>query len=213
MVVNNYLWTVYAYLTDSIFPLLVTQLFGEVASIVFTAIYYRWAVDRPALNRLLAGGLVFSLVFTVYVVLGVTGTTNQNDDQVGTTLGYLGLVVNLWMYASPLGTIRHVIRTKSAASLPINISVMMLFNTMLWVALAIVDDDMIIMSLNITGFFLSITQITVYMRFRPNKSINEEEASALTDKQISVVVTPKHIEALKSPVYQSLASPVEKTRA
>ncbi|OWZ05354.1 MtN3-like protein [Phytophthora megakarya] len=211
MVVNNYLWTVYAYLTNSIFPLLVTQLFGEVASIVFTAVYYRWSVDRRGLNRLLGGGLAFSLVFTVYVILGVSSATNQSNDQVGTTLGYLGLAVNLWMYASPLGTIRHVIKTKSAASLPINISVMMIFNTTLWVALAVVDDDMIIMSLNITGIFLSITQIIVYMRYRPTKSITTQESSSFADKQISVVVTPKdNIDAAMSPVYVSSASPIEK---
>ncbi|KAG3098081.1 hypothetical protein PI125_g15463 [Phytophthora idaei] len=215
MVVNNYLWTVYAYMTDSIFPLLVTQVIGQTASIVFMVFYYRWTVDRRAVTRLLAGGLAFSLAFTVYVVLGVTGVTNQSDDQVGTTLGYVGLVVNLWMYASPLGTIRHVIRTKSAASLPINISIMMFFSTTVWVALSVVGDDTIIMSLNITGIFLSVTQITVYMRYRSNKSIvAQEDAPVFVDKPISVVISPSSSnQALKSPVYQSFASPIDKTRA
>ncbi|KAG2769886.1 hypothetical protein PC129_g15489 [Phytophthora cactorum] len=215
MVVNNYLWTVYAYMTDSTFPLLVTQVIGQTASIVFMVFYYRWTVDHRAVTRLLARGLAFSLAFTVYVVLGVTGVTNQSDDQVGTTLGYVGLVVNLWMYASPLGTIRHVIRTKSAASLPINISIMMFFSTTLWVALSVVDDDKIIMSLNITGIFLSVTQITVYMRYRPNKSIvAQEDAPVFVDKPISVVISPSSSnQALKSPVYQSFASPIDKTRA
>ncbi|ETP08838.1 hypothetical protein F441_15248 [Phytophthora nicotianae CJ01A1] len=214
MVVNNYLWTVYAYMTDSIFPLLVTQLIGQTASIVFMAFYYRWAVDRRAVNRLLAYGLAFSMVFTIYVVLGVTGVTNQTYDQVGTTLGYVGLVVNLWMYASPLGTIRTVIKTKSAASLPINISVMMLFNTTLWVALSIVDNDKIIMALNITGIFLSITQISVYMRYRPSKTIAaKEDASVLIDKPISLVISPTSSNhALKSPAYQSMASPIDKVQ-
>ncbi|KAL4106803.1 hypothetical protein PRIC1_004843 [Phytophthora ramorum] len=234
MVVNNYLWymlwllinrlalltfglaprTVYGYLTDSVFPLMVTQLFGEIASIVFTAIYYRWCADRRALHQLLAGGMALCTAFTIYIVLGVTGVTRQNDDQVGTTLGYVGLVINLWMYASPLGTIRHVIKTKSAASLPINISVMMLFNTVFWVALAIVDNDLIIMSLNITGILLSITQIAVYMRFRPRRlTVAQDEAFEFTDTHISIVASPKDGgEGVKSPVYQPLASPIEKTR-
>ncbi|KAL3673048.1 hypothetical protein V7S43_002343 [Phytophthora oleae] len=214
MVVNNYLWTVYGYLTDSIFPLMATQLFGMGAAIAFTVVYYRWAVDRPALDRLLVGGLVLCAVITLYIVLGVAGVTSQNDDQVGTTLGYGALVTNLWMYASPLGTIRHVIKTKSAASLPINISVMMLFNTVLWVTLAIVDNDMIILAVNVTGFWLAISQITVYMRYRPNKSIAaHEEAPSLSNKQISVIISPTNgLGPVKSPVYQALASPIEKTR-
>ncbi|KAG1700894.1 hypothetical protein DVH05_011780 [Phytophthora capsici] len=190
-----------------------TQLFGMIAAIVFTVVYYRWAVDRPALNRLLAGGGVFCVIVALYVVLGVVGVTNQNDDQVGTTLGYGALVTNLWMYASPLGSIRHVIKTKSAASLPINISVMLLFNTILWVALSIVDNDIIILIVNITGVFLGITQITVYMRYRPNKSIiAHEDASSLANKQISVIVSPTNgVAPVKSPVYHTLASPIEKT--
>ncbi|KAG6590811.1 MtN3-like protein [Phytophthora cinnamomi] len=210
MIVNNYLWVVYGYLIDSIFPLMATQLFGEVASIVFMAIYYRWAVDRRSLHRLLAWGLLFCVVIAVYVVIGVTGVTDQSDYQVGKTLGYAGLVVNIWMYASPLGTVRHVIRSKSAASLPVNISVMMLFNTVLWVSLSIVDNDMIIMSINIIGIMLSITQIVVYMRFRPTRSvIAQEEPCPLADKQLSIVVSPKD-NATNSPVYQPLATPIEK---
>ncbi|KAK1933669.1 Bidirectional sugar transporter SWEET3a [Phytophthora citrophthora] len=187
-----------------------TQLFGMIAAIVFTVVYYRWAVDRPALNRLLVGGLVLCAFVTLYIVLGVAGVTNQNDDQVGTTLGYGALVTNLWMYASPLGTIRQVIKTKSAASLPINISIMLLFNTILWVTLSIVDNDGIIMSLNITGILLAVTQITVYMRYRPNKSIIVHED--VSNKQISVIISPTNgVAPVKSPAYHPLASPIEKT--
>lgn len=190
-----------------------TQLFGELASIVFMAFYYRYAVDRRSLHRLFAAGLAFCAVLTLYVVVGVTGLTNQSDDQVGETLGYVGLVVNIGMYASPLGTIRHVIRSGSAASLPINISVMMVFSTTLWVSISIVDNDMIIMSINIVGIMLSITQIAVYMRFRPNRSaIAQEEACTLADKQLSIVVSPKD-ETTKSPMYQPLATPIEKALA
>ncbi|KAE8889315.1 hypothetical protein PF010_g27601 [Phytophthora fragariae] len=173
MIVNNHLWTLYGYLTDSIFPLMVTQLFGELRSCLI----------------------------------------NQSDDQVGETLGYVGLVVNIGMYASPLGTIRHVVRSGSAASLPINISVTMVFSTTLWVSISIVDNDMIIMSINIVGIMLSITQIAVYMRFRPNRSaIAQEEACTLADKQLSIVVSPKD-ETTKSPIYQPVATPIEKALA
>lgn len=142
--------------------------------------------------------------------------TDQNDDEVGKTLGYVGIVINIWMYASPLGTVRHVLKTRSAASLPINLSVMMFFTTALWVAISIVDNDMLIMSLNIAGFLLSIIQITLYVRFRPPQpAIAQEEAFEFAEKQISIVVSPKNgmLEAAKSPVYQALASPIEMTRS
>ncbi|ETO67686.1 hypothetical protein F444_15428 [Phytophthora nicotianae P1976] len=215
MIVNNHLWTLYGYLTDSIFPLMTTQLFGELAAMVFTAIYYRWSSDRPALNKLLAWALLGYAVITAYVVLGIARVTNQTDDEVGKTLGYVGIVINLWMYGSPLGTVRHVLRTQSAASLPINLSVMMFFTTVLWVAISIVDGDMLIMSLNIAGVILSIIQITLYIRFRPNPAIAQEEEFEFADKQIAVVISPKDtmLHSAKNPVYQALASPVETTRS
>ncbi|KAF4027934.1 Sugar efflux transporter for intercellular exchange [Phytophthora infestans] len=87
--------------------------------------------------------------------------------------------------------------------------VMMLFSTSLWAALSIVDDDKIIMSLNITGVFLSATQISVYIYYRPNKSIvASEDASVPMDKRISLVIlTSNTTQAVKSPIYQSIASP------
>ncbi|KAG7385273.1 hypothetical protein PHYBOEH_009089 [Phytophthora boehmeriae] len=218
MIVNNHLWALYGYLTDSIFPLMVTQLFGELAAFVFVAVYYRWCSDRRALNKLLAGGLVLYLVTTAYVVLGLASVTDQKKDEVGKSLGYAGILINIWMYASPLGTVRHVLATKSSASLPINLSVMMLFTTTLWVATSIVDNDMIIMSLNIAGVLLSIIQITLYMRFRPKNQEQtgiDDEALEFAGKQISVVVaSPKDgiLDGIKSPVYQSLPSPTRTTR-
>ncbi|KAI9994677.1 hypothetical protein PInf_011503 [Phytophthora infestans] len=114
-------------------------------------------------------------------------------------LGYAGIVINLWMYGSPLGTVRHVVKTRSAASLPINLSVMMFFTTVLWVAISIVDGDMLIMSLNIAGVPV----------------IAQEEGFEFVDKQISIVISPKEgmLQTAKNPVYQALASPIEATRS
>ncbi|RLN95766.1 hypothetical protein BBJ28_00008256 [Nothophytophthora sp. Chile5] len=219
MIVNNHLWTLYGYLTDSIFPLMITQLFGELAAIVFTALYYHWSSDRKALHKLLAAALVLYLAITLYMVLGVAGVTNQNHQKTGETLGYVGVVINIWMYASPLGTVRHVLATKSAASLPINLSGTMLITTALWVAISIVDDDMLIMSLNIAGFLLSVIQITLYVLYRPTRHqdavIEQEETFEFANKQISIVVSPKEgtLEASKSPVYHALPSPLETVRS
>ncbi|GMF66075.1 unnamed protein product [Phytophthora lilii] len=198
--------------TVTIFPVIVSQFFGEVAAIVFTAVYYRWTNDRPALNKLLLlGGLVAYAAITLYVALGIAKVTEQTNHEVGKTLGYVGVVINIWMYASPLRTVRLVLKTQSAASLPINLSVI---TTALWVAVSIVDGDMLIMSLNIAGFALSIIQITLYMRFRlKHPAIAQEEEFEIGDKQI-VVVSPKDgiLETAKNPVYQALASPIEATQ-
>ncbi|KAF1781639.1 SWEET sugar transporter [Phytophthora cactorum] len=55
---------------------------------------------------------------TLYFVLVVTGKT---DAEASTSLGYFGLVFSVGVFASPLGTLKRVIKTKSAISIPVNI--------------------------------------------------------------------------------------------
>jgi solute carrier family 50 protein (sugar transporter) len=70
-------------------------------------------------------------------------------------LGYVGIVVDVWMFASPLGTLKRVIRTKSAASIPINLSLMLFASTSLWVVSGLVASDYFVAVINIVGVVLS----------------------------------------------------------
>ncbi|KAG6942006.1 hypothetical protein JG688_00018367, partial [Phytophthora aleatoria] len=61
---------------------------------------------------------------------------------------------------------------------------MMFFTTVLWVAISIVDGDMLIMSLNIAGVVLSIIQI---IPFRSGRCMMaQEEPLEFADKQIAI---------------------------
>eukprot|EP00644_Phytophthora_capsici_P007974 jgi/Phyca11/128598/e_gw1.77.165.1 len=194
MVVNCHFWLVYAYVTDSMFPLFATQVFGQLAAIVYNITYYRWSVPdkRKELRKLYWWAFAAHCGLTLYTVLGLLGATYQSNSDVGTYLGYVGIIIDVWMFGSPLGTLKHVMETKSAASIPINLSLMLFVSTTLWVVSGMVDRDYFVAGLNAIGSLLSVVQIVFYMIYRPTRDgdfvLNEVEKSP--DDMSIVVVTP-----------------------
>jgi solute carrier family 50 protein (sugar transporter) len=124
-------------------------------------------------------------------------------------LGYVGIVVDVWMFASPLGTLKRVIRTKSAASIPINLSLMLFASTSLWVVSGLVGSDYFVAGLNAIGSLLSIVQMVFYRIYRPKEAMldqGEEDAG-----EVSVVTpiskTTREAARVQSPVFELLSSP------
>ncbi|KAG6590781.1 Bidirectional sugar transporter SWEET15 [Phytophthora cinnamomi] len=207
MVVNCHLWMTYGYATDSWFPLFGSQLFGEIVGILYNIVYYRWSSEekRQRLRKLYAIAFAVWCVVTLYVVLGVSGVFGQTKSDVGTSLGYVGCAFSLSMFSSPLATLKHVVSTKSSASIPINMCTMILVSTALWTGSGIVESDYFVAIINFVGVLLSCTQIVIYFMYRPGKS-DDSMAHLETGKEASfVAMSPKsepHTTVLvESPAY------------
>ncbi|KAG6590813.1 MtN3-like protein [Phytophthora cinnamomi] len=198
------------------FPLFATQVFGQLAATVYNAVYYRWSVPekRKELRKLYAWAFAMHCALSLYTVLGLLGATCQSYSEVGTYLGYVGIVIDVWMFTSPLGTLKHVMETKSAASIPINLSLMLFVSTSLWVVSGLVDSDYFVAGLNAIGSLLSVVQIVFYMIYRPTGdegSVQSLENGDTSEVSI-VVVTPNakceaDLLSIQSPVYKMLSSP------
>ncbi|GMF22182.1 unnamed protein product [Phytophthora lilii] len=176
MCFNNHLWLLYGLLTASIFPLCAAALAGEIAGVIFTAVYYRWARNTLEARRTCSFAFLGMAAVTVYVLLGITGKTGQTFDQVVQTLGYVGATINICMYASPLATIKVVLETKSSASLPINLCSMIFLNCCMWVATSIVDNDMFVLIPSIIGLMFSGVQLPLYFIYRPTNPYMDLDA-------------------------------------
>ncbi|KAG3077925.1 hypothetical protein PI125_g21115 [Phytophthora idaei] len=194
MAVNNHVWMLYGYLTDNLFPLSATQAFSQLAAIIYSVIYFRWSSElkRKELVKLFSRAFALHCALSLYFVLGVVGVTDQTNPEVGTWFGYVGVVINVWMYASPLGTLKHVVKTKDSTSIPINLSVMLLISTLLWLGTGILDSDLFIAGINSVGATLSLIQIVVYYHFRPTQhdELLLHQQDLATDMPV-VIVTPK----------------------
>ncbi|POM66738.1 MtN3-like protein [Phytophthora palmivora] len=189
---NCYVWVLYAYFVDNILPLFVNCVFGMLTSIVFGGIYYRWSNDRPRVHKLCAIAFVVLALYTVYYILGTSGVTNQSDDSVEKVLGVLSDIVSLVLYASPLETMKQVIQTKDATTLPIIISAIFLTNTTVWTIFSIADEDMFVLVPNAIGMLVCIAQVVLYIMYPPgNTKANHIDSE-------DEVKTPKACEDLTS---------------
>ncbi|KAG6949938.1 hypothetical protein JG688_00014414 [Phytophthora aleatoria] len=206
MAVNNHAWMLYGYLADNMFPIFATQAFSQTAALIYNIVFFRYTVPekRNALYKLYSRAFAVHCAFSIYTILGVAGVTNQTKGQVGDWVGYAAIVINIWMYASPLGTLKHVIATKNAASIPINLSVMIFVSASLWLASGIVDDDFFVWGINAIGTMLSFIQIVVYYIFRPTQQQDE-----MKDGDLTVVIDNATTTAtVESPAYKPMPSPV-----
>ncbi|KAL4106754.1 hypothetical protein PRIC1_004798 [Phytophthora ramorum] len=166
---NAFMWSVYGCVADSIFPLVVVNAFGVVASLVFSAVYIRWSDEqqRQYARQLWLGAGSALLLATAYAVVGVYGATGQQPADVAATLGFVCVTANLCLFASPLETMGQVVRSKSAASLPIALCVANLVSGALWSTLAIAQRDMFVLAPNALGTMLSILQVALYVAYPP----------------------------------------------
>ncbi|EGZ24765.1 hypothetical protein PHYSODRAFT_420141, partial [Phytophthora sojae] len=147
-------WVIYSYVVNNIFPLFAVTLFGIATSIVFISIYYRWTKDRLHVVKLCAIALALLAAYTLYYILAANGVTNQSDAAIEKTLGFIAIAFNLVLYASPLETMKKVVQTKNASSMPISMSSIFLVNAVLWVVFAAATGDMFVLVPNTIGTFL-----------------------------------------------------------
>ncbi|KAF4136646.1 hypothetical protein GN958_ATG14136 [Phytophthora infestans] len=81
MAVNCHFWLVYTYVTVSMFPLIATQVFGQLAAIVYNIVYYRWSVPdkRKELRVLYAWAFAAHCALSLYTIFGLLGATYQSN--------------------------------------------------------------------------------------------------------------------------------------
>ncbi|KAG7396547.1 hypothetical protein PHYBOEH_002159 [Phytophthora boehmeriae] len=173
---NAFLWTIYGFMVGQLFPLFATCFMGQCTCIGFISIYYRWTPDRPAVRRLcLKAGSIMAMAM-LYVILGANGFTHQSRNQVVTTLGFMCISGNICLYASPLDTMKRVVQTKSAASLPISLCTVNLLNGLLWVAFGLTEGDYFVLTPNAIGSVLSTVQVALYFMYCNTEESRSEEA-------------------------------------
>jgi solute carrier family 50 protein (sugar transporter) len=226
---NCFLWTIYGFLIDSIFPVMVVNGFGCFTCTFFSAIFYRYTTGRTMLNKIFAVVGVFLLGMLAYTILGIRGVTHQRDSQVQKVLGFVAVAVNIAVYAAPLDTIKTVLATRSAASMPASLCIMNVINGSLWVTFGAVIGDMFMLTPNVIGVALSAVQVALIIKFRPNQQGRQTQQLPVTvpldqvatsKVEFSLVLSPQAQSSVdkgdggaRSPEYVSITSPMEPPRA
>jgi solute carrier family 50 protein (sugar transporter) len=202
--VNCYTWAAYGFLSGAYFPVMSINAFGALTSLAFAAVFYRWSSDRPSLHKM--GGVTLACVLLVllFVVLCRTEVLALAANAQEKIVGYIAVAINIGLYASPMQTMKLVLRTKSAASLPATMCCVNLVNGSLWVVYGILANDMFVLTPNALGVVLSVVQVALCVKFRHG----EGEAAKFDAVIVPVVVDELPIDTVKSSVYEAMLSPV-----
>ncbi|KAE9147643.1 hypothetical protein PF005_g7873 [Phytophthora fragariae] len=164
-----HLVTLYGWATGSYFPLFAIYLFGELTSIVYVSVFFRWTKTRSYAVKTITANIVIILLLTTYAVLGMTGVTGQTTDQVGDTVGYMMTVGCLLPYVAPLETIKTVVKTRSGASIPLGMCLAGAISNALWVLEGYLDHDIFMLILSAACSLMGFIQVALYLIYRPGR--------------------------------------------
>lgn len=162
-----HVWMLYGLLAGNLFPIFFTYILGDVFAVLFIIIYYRVTNEKRYVAKVAGGVGAFLLLLTLYTILGRAGVTHQTPHQVARTVGFVGICVSVILYASPFETIKQVVRTKSAASIPAVMCSVGTVSNSLWVIYGLVDFDLFVVVPNVLCVALGVVQIVLYLVYRP----------------------------------------------
>lgn len=198
----NMLRLLYGYLNANYYPIVTASGFGCITSAIYTAVYCLYTQERRYVFKLTFVALFLLALITVYACMGSFGVINCGRANVIKELGYAAVCVNIFLYVSPFETIKKIVVTKCAASLPIAMCCMLVVNCSLWVMCGIVDNDVFVLTPNVIGVTFSLVQVLLYVIYNPNRKVHHslEDGEGLASStrsnadgsNFSIIISPKN---------------------
>lgn len=194
----------YGYVAGNYFPLLATYAVGSAASIGFLVIYCTYCSQRTHAARLVGLALVFNGFTSVFV--GIVSRSNfWSPKQTENVIGILAIACGLALFASPFATISRVLRTRTAASIPVGMVSVGLVSNAVWLLYGfLVADAILIIPTAISGVFCFI-QTVLYVIYRPTQSSDKSAPSTDNSEDDSSMSSPSSVDFI------ACASPADTT--
>ena len=181
--VNCAIWALYGAIHGPTMLLLVNST-GAVLEAAYLTVFLRNTKQKQRAGVTLGIACMSALlVFVMYVLRapgGFAGSPQKVDTDappapphaaasggatVADRLGTFGVFVGVCMFASPFATVKHVLATRSADSLPLGIILVSMVNCTLWTVYGLRLSDIYIWGLNSLGFLLASAQFALHQRF------------------------------------------------
>ncbi|CAI5708352.1 unnamed protein product [Peronospora destructor] len=171
----------FGYLSENIFPLFVTAVFGLVTCGGFIAVFYRYTDDKRSAHKIGAVALAVIILVCLYGAIGLAGFTGQSKSSMATAMGAFSVATSIGLYSSPLATIKRVVRSKSTASMPFTLCLANFFSSVCWTVYAILIMDVWILLPNIVGCVLTMIQLALYIIYPTSKAAETQLEVVIID--------------------------------
>ena len=161
-------WLIYGAVT-AIISIIVSNAVGLLISLVAFFIFNAYS-PTPFSKTIIAHSIVIAAFVVVFaIVAGVTRNTQ--------VVGIIASLVAVAMFASPLATLRVVIETKSAASLPAPMILIGIVCTFLWTIYGIRLNNPFVYAPNAFALLLGLAQLVLLLYFGKNEPLDDAAIS------------------------------------
>ncbi|KAJ8577736.1 hypothetical protein ON010_g1477 [Phytophthora cinnamomi] len=216
LLVNSHVWMMYSYMYKTWFPSFPVFLTGDVVSLSYLLIYWRFSSERRRVGRTIGSVIAVLALPSVYVVIGGLGYTGQTRVEVGKTEGYVCDVAVVTLHLVMLKNLVNVFRTRSAASLNLRTLVVGTVNTFGWFTYGIVTSNWIISGPHVFVMVLHTAALVLYAALSPNTHLVASTGAAVTVEDpivVSIELSSKvgveeGSKAASNPEYHILSSPM-----
>ena len=160
--VQCYTWVIYCILTPGRVSPGVTNGIGVFVEGCYAAVFMRYVEAGPkraAFAKTLAVSFSTALAATGFLLLGVSQARQA------AVVGAVADVLNVMLYAAPLGVMSSVVRTRSVEYMPFNLSLGTLGSAACWSTYAVYVGDATILVPNGLGVLLALAQLALYARY------------------------------------------------
>lgn len=202
-----------------LFPMVFTFLFGEIMAVIYIAIFARVTSDRAYVRKICSYGSVPTVLVSLYAGLVWGGLTNQSMAETSVLLGYVCVLSSIALFSSPLMTVRKVVQTKNADSIPIALVTVGFISNTLWTLYGMAADEVFVWAPNVVCVLMGLVQILLYVKYNPNKRpesspldvitvdfVDEYEFSKPGKRDLVLQVTSPSFRAMQSPSLASINS-------
>lgn len=123
--ITSAIWLKYGLLTNER-SLVVVNSVGVALMLAYTIVFYLFTTRRRDTIRITSISLIFLCLVMIYASI------EEDHLQATERIGFVGIIVSLIFFASPLANLAHVIRVKNSESLPFSMIVSSFVVTLLW---------------------------------------------------------------------------------
>ncbi|XP_057336571.1 sugar transporter SWEET1 [Microplitis mediator] len=158
-------WLRYGWMIKDIFVIMV-NIFGVILQLGYIAIYILYCIKKSTIVRQFLSAVLF--ITGVYL----WSIVEENKQLATRQIGFLSCGFTILFFASPLTMLAHVIKHKSADSLPFPVIISSLVVSCQWFAYGCLKDDPFIQMPNFLGCILSAFQLSLFVIY-PSKKVGD----------------------------------------
>ncbi|KAK3009778.1 hypothetical protein RJ639_014296 [Escallonia herrerae] len=161
----------YAFLKTNAYMIVSINGIGCVIEVIYLALYVIHAPTKAkafTVRMILlcnVGALGLIVLFSLFLVKGTKRIM---------VIGWACAIINLAVFAAPLGIMRQVIRTKSVEFMPFTLSLFLTLCATMWFFYGFFVKDFYIAVPNVMGFLFGITQMILYYVYKDGEKKDVE---------------------------------------